>query len=203
MGDPDDWLVSAGLATNRLYTRVYHRLEVMAPAVFPPRGAGILVCNHTSGLDPLLIQSACRRLIIWMMAQEYYDMPSLNWMFRRIEAIPVGRDTTAMRGALRALKRGCIVGIFPEGRIERTRELMPFQTGAALMAIRTGVPIYPACLDGTQRNRTMSAAFAVGQSARLAFGPPIRFEKGNPDRDDLAAATRRIQEAVQRLMAIL
>ena len=128
----------------------------------------------------------------------------MNWIFRRIEAIPVGRegrDMTATRGALRALKNGCIVGIFPEGRIERSRELMPFQTGAALMAIRTGVPVYPACLDGTQRNRSMSEAFAFGQSARLAFASPIRFDRGDPDREDLTAATLRIQAAVGRMMA--
>lgn len=195
----------AGLAANRLFTRIYHRVEVIAPPPLPTHGPGILVCNHTSGLDPLLIQSACQRTIVWMMAQEYYEMPSLNWIFRRIGAIPVGRegrDMTATRGALRALKSGRIVGIFPEGRIERRRELMPFQTGAALMAIRTGVPIYPACLDGTQRNRGMLQSFLDAQTARLAFGPPVRFDRGDPDREDLESATARISSAVAALMEL-
>ncbi len=203
-GDVDSLLVRAGMGANSLFTRVYHRLEVISPLVLPRRGAGILVSNHTSGLDPLLIQAVCRRPIVWMMSREYYEIRSLNWIFRRIEAIPVGRDgrdLAATRSALRALKLGRIVGIFPEGRLERTRELMPFQTGVALLAIRTGLPVYPVCLDGTQRNRGMLEVFRIAQSARLAGGPPLRFPPGDPDREDLQAATARIQQAVQQLMS--
>lgn len=202
-GEQGDWLIRVGMAANRLFTRVYHRVEQLTPCTLPPHGPAILACNHTSGLDPLLIQSASRRVIVWMMAREYYEMPSLNWMLRRIEAIPVGRsgrDMAAMRGALRALKSGRIVGIFPEGRIERRRELMPFQTGAALMAIRAGVQVYPACLDGTQRNRSMLQSFLQAQTAQLAFGPPLHLGSGDPGRKDLELATARLQAAIAGLM---
>src|SRR4051812_47529161 len=63
---------------NRLYARVYHSVEVIAPPQLPARGAAILVCNHTSGIDPELIQSCCSRVITWMMAREYYEMPVLR-----------------------------------------------------------------------------------------------------------------------------
>jgi 1-acyl-sn-glycerol-3-phosphate acyltransferase len=94
-----------------------------------------------------------------------------------------------------------LLGVFPEGRIERKRELMPFQTGVALMAIKTGVPVYPAYLDGTQRAyRSMLAQFANANNATLTYGPPIVFDRSSTEKDALVAATAQIQAAVQALM---
>lgn len=183
------------------YARIYHRLAVLSPSPLPREGAGILVSNHTSGLDPLLIQSVCNRLIIWMVAEEYTRRPALKWLFRQIESIPVhrsGRDVVATREALRALEKGRILGVFPEGRIERSLELFPFQTGTALMALKTGVPVYPVYLDGSQRRKPMSHAFFKPQNARLAFGEPIRLGEKFSSKE-LDGATLAVQSAVQKL----
>src|SRR4051812_16632942 len=59
---------------NRFFARVYHRLDVLTPCRLPEKGAAILICNHTSPLDPQLIQAVCPRLIRWMMAAEYADI---------------------------------------------------------------------------------------------------------------------------------
>jgi len=189
---------------NVLFVKGYHRLHVLEPCRLPLKGAGIFVCNHTSGLDPMFIQSTTPRVITWMMAKEFYDMPALHWAFKMLRAIPVsrsGRDTSATRAAIRTLHEGGLLGVFPEGRIERTRELMPFQTGVALMAIKTGVPVYPAYLDGTQRNYTsMLAQFANANNATLTFGEPVVFDRTATDKDALVAATAEIQSAVQALM---
>ena len=187
---------------DKLLARVWHHTIVLRQHRLPATGAAILVCNHTSGLDPLLIQSVVDRVIIWMMAKEYYDIKALTWVFRAIEAIPVersGRDTTSLRAALRHLKDGRVLGVFPEGRIENSRELMPFQTGVALMAIKTGVPVYPAFLDGTQRNKTMLGGFLWPNRATLAFGPPVQFDRSGTDRETLEAATASIKAAVEAL----
>ncbi len=98
-----------------LFSRAYHRTDVLIPQRLPPRGPAILVCNHTSGLDPALIQSVCPRLIVWMMAREYYEMKAMKWMYNQIEAIPVdrsGRDMAATRAALRATWQGTRPGHF-------------------------------------------------------------------------------------------
>lgn len=188
---------------NSFYCRSFHHLEVIAPPRLPETGPAILVCNHTSGLDPFLIQSICPRAITWMMAREFYDMPAVKLVFKHIGAIPVsrsGRDSTATRAAIRALHEGQVLGIFPEGRIERERALMPFQTGVAMMAIKTEVPVYPACLDGTQRNKPMLQAFLESNEAQIAFGDPIELDRSSTDRDALTEGTARIQSAVQALM---
>jgi 1-acyl-sn-glycerol-3-phosphate acyltransferase len=200
---PENRFVSRVLqGLNRSYTHLYHRLEVFSPCKLPKNGPAIVVCNHTSGLDPHLIQSPCRRLITWMMAKEYYDLWFLKPVFEQLGVIPVtrsGRDTSAMRAAMRALRNGQLVGIFPEGRIENSRELFPFQTGVALMAMKTGVPVYPAFLDGTQRCKPMLAALLRPQRARVIYGGEVRFDRGDTGRDGLSAATTAIQQAVEAL----
>lgn len=190
------------LAANHAFARWYHRVRMDSPCRLPRTGPAILVCNHVSGLDPLLIQSGCPRLITWMMAREYYQVKSLRWVFRTIGAIPVersGRDLKATREALRALEAGRVIGVFPEGRIEDSGELLPFHTGVALLAMRSGAAVYPAYLEGTQRNKEMVKAFVWPNRARLRFGEPIRLEESGGSREALKAATQRIHEAVAAL----
>lgn len=200
---PEDKLAIRMLrAIDVCFARIYHNLEVRAPHHFPRRGAGILVCNHTSALDPLLIQSVSPRLIVWMMAGEYYDLPILRNIFPLLEVIPVnrsGRDMGATRAALRALSHGRILGVFPEGRIETSRELLPFQTGVALMAMKTGVPVYPAYLDGTQRGKEMLASILTRNRASIAFGRPFRLAKSGNPHHDLSVITTKIKMAVDDL----
>ena len=187
------------------FARIYHRVNVVSPQRLPKHGPAILVCNHVSGLDPMLIQSVCPRLIVWMMAREYYEIRLLHWAFKTIEAIPVdrsGRDLAATRAAMRALQAGRILGVFPEGRIETSRELLPFQTGVALLAQKAGVPVYPAYLDGTQRGKEMVQAYLYRNCATLAFGAAIETPQGgSTSKEMLQAQTDVYAEAVLRLRA--
>jgi 1-acyl-sn-glycerol-3-phosphate acyltransferase len=181
---------------------MYHRVDVQSPARLPKAGPAILVCNHTSGLDPLLLQVPANRIVVWMMAAEYYEIKLLKPFFKTIEAIPVnrnGRDTAATRAALRALDAGNVLGIFPEGKIEKDHNLLPFQTGVAMIAIKTGVPIFPAYLDGNQRGKDMKGAFASARSAILRFGDEVKIPRDDTSRETLEAATKAIQDAVQAL----
>jgi 1-acyl-sn-glycerol-3-phosphate acyltransferase len=189
-------------AANVLFSRVYHQLEVVSPPQLPRQGPAILVCNHVSGLDPALIQSVCSRLIVWMMAREYYDQPGLRWLFKQVQVIPVDRDRrdlSAVRLALTALQQGRVLGIFPEGRLENTRQLLPFQTGVALLAMKAAADVYPSYLDGTQRNRSMLAACFQRQRATIAFGARIVFGEKNAQHRNAELATQTIQTAVSAL----
>jgi len=194
--------VRAFWASNVIFSRAYHRTIVRQPQRIPRRGPAILACNHISGLDPLLLQSVCPRPVVWMMAREYYEIAALTWVFQAINAIPVdrsGRDTAATRAALRALGDGRVLGIFPEGKIETSRDLLPFQTGVAMLAIRTKVPVCPAYLDGTQRDMSMLRAFFTPNESTISFGPPVQFDRSSTSRQALEAATERIEAAVAAL----
>lgn len=194
--------MSAVRGLNYVYTRVFHQTQVVAPCGLPARGSAILVCNHTSGLDPLLLQASTRRIIVWMMAREYFEIRALKWFFELVDAIPVdrsGKDLSATRDALRALQSGRVLGVFPEGRIEETEDLLPFQTGAAMLARRAQCPVYPAYLTGTQRRKGMLNAFTRSQRVTLTFGPRVELSESE-DKSDLQADTRSIESAIRKLM---
>jgi 1-acyl-sn-glycerol-3-phosphate acyltransferase len=194
-------IVRGGKAVTHAFTTYFHDLRLLTPCPLPARGGCILVCNHTSSLDPVLLQAACPRVITWMMAKEYGEIWGLRWFLNAIEPISVersGRDMAATRAALRALKDGKILGLFPEGKIAKSHELLEFQTGVALLATKSGVPVYPAYLEGTQRGKGMTEAFLYPNRVTLAFGPPITLDEAD-DRESLNAATDRIRTAVAAL----
>lgn len=185
-----------------LVCRLYHGLRLRNRPTLPKTGPAILVCNHISGLDPFLLQSALPRLIVWMMAREYYELKAFNWFFRLIDAIPVersGRDMAATRKAIRALEQGRVLGVFPEGRIATGQDLLPFQTGVALIAIKTGVPVYPAYQDGTTRGKEMVPAMIHPNRVALRFGPEVVFDRSDTSRQTLEKATAAIKNAVEAL----
>lgn len=190
-------------AGNRFYVRAFHRVVVQTPPQLPRKGAAILVCNHISGLDPVLLQAVISRPIIWMMAREYYEIAALRWVYEAVDAIPVdrnGRDSSATRAALRALSAGRVLGIFPEGKLETSRELLPFQTGVAMMAIRTGTPVVPAYLEGSNRGMEMLEAFVNPNDVRIRFGPPVELSKAGPGgKPDLDRCTQAITDSVAKL----
>jgi len=196
------WAIRFWRAVVILLSRLYHQLSVRTRNPLPASGAAILVSNHISALDPVLLSAASPRLIIWMMAREYYDLKSLNWFFKIVRAIPVTRgahDTSATRLAIRALHAGRVLGVFPEGRIETSEELLPFHIGVAMMAIKTGVPVYPAYLEGTTRGKEMVQAVALPNVITLQFGPKIEFDRTDSSKEGLAKATEAIQAAVETL----
>jgi 1-acyl-sn-glycerol-3-phosphate acyltransferase len=190
-------------ALDTIFARVYHHLKVIHPCQIPLRGPAILVSNHTSSIDPAFIQAVCRhRLITWMMAREYMDTKGTGWFYRTLGAIPVersGRDTTPLRAAIRALEAGKILGVFPEGRIAKTAQFLPFQTGVALMAIKTQSPVYPVYLTGTQRNKEMLAAVLNRNEATISFGPPVEFDRSSTSKEKLESATFAIRSAVENM----
>lgn len=193
--------VRAVARINRVFCRTWHRLTVLAPCRITASGPAILVCNHTSGLDPALLQSVCPRIIIWMMAREYYDQRLLKWLYRRLQIIPVdrgGHDSAVLRQGLRALEHGRLLGIFPEGRIEDGDQLLPFQEGVAVMAAKASCDVYPAYLTGTQRGHEIVRACLQPQRAVVNFGPPLPFVESNP-KESRQAATARITKAVEDL----
>jgi len=189
------WLV-------RQYVQTYHDVSVPEACPLPQRGPAIIVCNHVSSLDPVLVQYACPRVIVWMMAREFYEMRALRWFYRMIDAIPVdrsGRDLGATRAALRALEAGRVLGVFPEGRISEDGRIQPLQTGVALLAIRSGAAVFPMHLSGSLCGRGMLEAYLLPMRARVTFGRPLSWQAGDGARQTLDAATLAIRNELLSL----
>jgi 1-acyl-sn-glycerol-3-phosphate acyltransferase len=187
---------------NRLFSRTYHEVEVDAPICVPETGGAVVISNHISALDPLLVQAVVQRPIVWMVAREYCTRQPLKWLFESIKAIPVsrdGKDSGPLRAALRTLSAGHVLGIFPEGRIAKSETILPFQTGAAMIALRAGVPVTPVYQFGSSFGQSMMRSVLIPQKVRLRGGQPIYLRDSVADPRDLDAATEQLQRALESL----
>jgi 1-acyl-sn-glycerol-3-phosphate acyltransferase len=186
--------------------RWFLRMQVTGTEHIPQTGPAILAANHRSFWDIPVHVIASSRPIAFMAKQELYKGPITKWMWRSLGGFPVRRDTADIRAidiALALLERGEVVGVYPEGTRSRTGEMLPFLKGAAWLALRTGAPIVPCGLRGTERK-------GPGERRRLrrrvlvAFGPAIPVE-AEPDtrirREKADALTDQLLKAIQSLLA--
>jgi 1-acyl-sn-glycerol-3-phosphate acyltransferase len=200
--------VAAGI--NTLYCVIWHQFTSDELAPLPATGPAILISNHTCGIDHLLLQAASRRVLGFMVAREYYEWRSINWLARIIGCIPVnrdGRDFAATRAAIRALKDGRVLPIFPEGTIMPTsgRQLGEMKPGTAYLAIHAQVPVVPAYIWGTPPTNEIIEALVTPSKARVFFGAPIDLSDINRqsagDKDVQAEVSRRFRDALLALRA--
>jgi 1-acyl-sn-glycerol-3-phosphate acyltransferase len=189
----------------RVYLRVVHGLR-RVPDPLPAEGAALLIANHRSGIDPPVLAIHTRRQIRFLMAREYYQCRILNWLYRSLKSIPVnrdGRDLAATKEALRALQSGHVIAIFPEGEIRESGlgaigarngiAEVDVKSGAALLALKTGVPVVTAFIDGTPAYDSVFRAFVTPSRSRILFGAPIVLTDApcrRPSKTQVKEATR-------------
>jgi hypothetical protein len=132
-----------------------YRLRVRELDDVPEEGAAVIVCNHVSFVDALVIMAACRRPIRFVMDHNIFRWPVLNFVFRTSKAIPIAsakEDPAMMERAFeevgKALDAGDLVGIFPEGKITANGEINPFRPGISRILARNPVPVVPMALCG-------------------------------------------------------
>jgi 1-acyl-sn-glycerol-3-phosphate acyltransferase len=194
----------------RSYCGFWHRLaKPVGMAPLPEHGPAILISNHTCGIDNFILQAACRRKLGFLIVQDWYDFWMLRPFCQWLDCIPVrrdGRDLAAARAALRALERGRVVPIFPEGRITPCsgREFGTPHPGSAFLALRSHAPVIPAYISGTPRTSDIFRALCTPSRARVVFGPPVdlsRFatDDDHIDKQTLRAATDALFDAVRSL----
>jgi 1-acyl-sn-glycerol-3-phosphate acyltransferase len=157
------------------YLKYFQRLTIegrhLVPRRVGPEGL-IVVSNHCAGLDPVAIQAAMTSPIRWMMSAEMM-LPELAWAWRRIRIIPVcfdNRDASALKAAIAHVAEGGVLGIFPEGAIERpARQLRPFSGGLRLILSRSKAPVLVAVIDPGSGADTAYDALLKPTHARLRF----------------------------------
>lgn len=171
---------------NRLFCTYYHRLRpVNLP--LPQSGPAIVVSNHISGLDPLLMIACSSRPLRFIIAREQYARFGLQWLFRAAGCIPVDRERSpekAMRQAFKALRNGEVVALFPHGKIHLDSE-PPKRTkaGASRLAQITGAPVIPLRISGAACQGHVISSVFVRARAEVALLPVI--EAGERPADQL------------------
>lgn len=144
------WRFVAWVLVNSLY-----RLEVTGREKIPHQGPVLIVCNHVSFMDPVILMGSIQRPTRFVMYWKIYQMPLIHWLFRAARAIPIaGRkeNEALMEKAFdevdRELAAGAIVGIFPEGGITHSGQIEPFRPGVERILQRRPVPVVPIALRG-------------------------------------------------------
>jgi len=132
-----------------------YRIRTNGTSHIPERGAALIVCNHVSYVDALLLMAVSPRPIRFVMDVTIFHLPVMSWLFRQVRAIPIASrrvDASVMEGAFEqvseALRDGQLVCIFPEGRITDNGDLYPFRPGLTRVLERDPVPVIPVALRG-------------------------------------------------------
>lgn len=180
-GPDGDWMIGVFWRVIRLYVRVVHHVEYTGLEHVPPTNRGgplIVVSNHTSAVDPLLIQAAFHAKIRWFTAEEYMA-PGMMWFWNRVGMLPIersGRDSGPLREAIRYVREGGVVGVFPEGGIANPpRQIRPFIKGMGLIIARTKAPVLLIWVSDTPHApRAMTTLFRFS-NARVRFVETLDF----------------------------
>jgi len=172
---PTRW-INAIWRIIRLVAFSWHHFKWTNRHYVPSEGAVVLASNHTAGIDPFLIQVAIPRRIRYMMTTSY-RFAILKVMWYAADPIMVeqdGKDMTAVRQVIRALKKDDIIGIFPEGGLQRERrELQAFSKGIGLIARKSQAAIVPVWIYGTTRTKWMIWHFLKPSRSGVIYGKPF------------------------------
>ena len=183
---------------------LYRILHVIFPAFFrllgakdygaehlPTEGGVIVAANHMSNWDPPFLASFLQRPVSYMAKQELFEIPIFGTVIRWLFAFPVRRgaaDRSAVKAAVKELRAGRCVGIFPEGTRSKDGEVHNFGAGVALLASMSGAPVVPAAILGTNKMKKL----------RVIYGEPMTFE-GKANRETLDEFSKKIREEVVKI----
>ena len=170
-----------------------YRLDKRHLDRIPDEGPALVVCNHVSFVDALVISAACRRPIRWVMDHRIFATPVLSFFFRTVRAIPIApakEDPAALDRAFDAVAReladGELVGIFPEGRLTSDGEMGEFRGGVRRILDRTPVPVIPMALSGlweslfARNHGKLPRVLRPFRPVRLTVGEPVPPAQATP-----------------------
>lgn len=173
----------------------------------PAEGGVLLLSNHQSYLDPVLIGVVCNRRINFLARSSLFRVGPLRWLMESLGAIPIDREGSGLAGikeTLRHLKGGETVAIFPEGTRTPDGAVQPLKPGFSTLAQRAGAPLVPLALDGAfqilPRDRKLPG---LGRVA-VVFGAPLWPQDlaGLDERAVVELVSQRIQDCHRRAVAL-
>ena len=187
-------LYNIARALSWFYLRVICGMKTEGRENLPKDGAALICANHIHLLDPAALGINLNRYVSYLAKKEIFEKRFSRWLFTGLHAIPVerdGTDTAAVMKALRILKKGGLLGIFPEGTRERGRGMLEFKPGAAFISIVSKAPVIPAYIEGR---------YMPFGKLRVVFGSPIMPpDIKKPDAEDLKEFSDRLAQTIKGL----
>ncbi|MBE9566662.1 MAG: 1-acyl-sn-glycerol-3-phosphate acyltransferase [Proteobacteria bacterium] len=190
----------------RLLFRLFNRWEVTGLEHVPSTGGVVLIANHTSYSDPPIVGTASPRPVHFMAKAELFDKPLLGAFIRRTHAFPVRRgaaDRTALRRAVRLLREGKVLLVFPEGTRSPDGRLQELEQGAAFIALSGKAAVVPVGLVGADRLLPKGSLILRPAKLHVRFGPPVDLSdlRGQRlTREILAQACRQMAAGMRALL---
>jgi len=175
-----------------LLVHTFYRVDKEGLENIPEDGPCILVCNHVSYVDAVVIAACVRRPVRFVMDHRIFAIPLLSFIFRTMRTIPIApaKEDAAMKDrayaqVAKALATGEIIGIFPEGRLTETGELNPFRPGVQEIVATTPVPVVPLALRGlwgsffsrSHQGKAMRRLRGMFSRIALVAAPPVPPER--------------------------
>lgn len=187
----------------RLIVLIASRADVRGVENIPKSGPVILAGNHMNIAEVPFISSHCPRRIVWMAKKELFETPVLGLMYVLSGEIPVKRysaDMKALRLSMRALNRGHVLGMFPEGTRSKDAQLHEAEPGTALIALRSGVPIVPMAVWGTE-NIKLPRDFFRRTRVNLRVGEPFSLPQNKrATKEDIEKGATEIMTRIAELL---
>lgn len=180
--------------------KILFRIRVEGKQFIPKRGAFILASNHLSYLDPIVLGVACPRRLNFMARDDLFDIPIFSLLIRILGAFPVKRyspDISSFKDALKRLKEGKPVVVFPQGRRTFSDEPYLALPGIGFLAVKAKVSVIPSYIEGTDKALPINAKFIRLKPVKVTFGKEIYIERRKPY--NYQEVSDQIMEAIRRL----
>jgi 1-acyl-sn-glycerol-3-phosphate acyltransferase len=179
----------------RMVGVVVFAIRVRERRFVPGEGGALVMSNHQSHLDPVLVGLATDRRLNYLARQTLFRFAPFRWLINSLDAIPLDREGLGLSGlkeTLRRLKRGEIVLIFPEGTRTRDGEVGKLKPGFCALARRANVPLVPVGIDGSYDSWSRTRPLPVPAAIHIQFGQPLMpAEIARLDDDALVAEMAR------------
>ena len=169
-------LWSCGRAFCRIATTLLFDLQLRGIHNVPVTGGALLISNHQSYIDPILLAVQLPRMVSFMARSNLFDNQYFGWLIRGLNAFPVRRgesDISALKEALRRLAAGDVLTMFPEGTRTHDGEIGRIQPGIAMLVRRARVPVVPAVINGSFQAWPRGQKLPHPHPIRVMYGPPM------------------------------
>ncbi|MDB5173960.1 MAG: plsC 2 [Phycisphaerales bacterium] len=181
----------------RMVMTIFFDLKVYGAYHVPKTGGALLVSNHQSYIDPILLALGLDRTLSYLAKSQLFKNPVFSWLIRSLNAFPVEQgagDIGAVKESIARLQEGHMLNVFPEGSRTEDGEMLPLEKGVALLIRRAKVPVVPAVITGSYEAWPKSKKWIRPYPIRVVFGPPM--DLANLDREQILA---RIDETLRRM----